>query len=58
LVVAERIPDSAARPRTLILSGLPAAERDRVVAAYANRGYEQRAERIRGDWAGLRLQPA
>lgn len=58
LEVAGRIPAAAPTPGTLIVSGLLATERDRVVAAYAARGYAARSERARGDWAGLRLEAA
>jgi ribosomal protein L11 methyltransferase len=42
-------------PRTLILSGLLAAEADRVAAAYAQRGHAARDRRVSGEWAALLL---
>jgi ribosomal protein L11 methyltransferase len=42
-------------PPTLILSGLLAAEADRVAAAYARRGHGERERQVSGDWAALLL---
>jgi ribosomal protein L11 methyltransferase len=45
-------------PPTLILSGLLAAEADRVAAAYAQRGHGERERRVSGEWAALWLARA
>jgi ribosomal protein L11 methyltransferase len=45
-------------PPTLILSGLLAAEADRVAAAYAQRGHAERERRVSGEWAALLLARA
>ena len=45
-------------PPTLILSGLLAAEADRVAAAYAQRGHGERERRVSGEWAALLLARA
>jgi ribosomal protein L11 methyltransferase len=45
-------------PRALVLSGLLASERQRVVDAFDAGGYEVAGERVRGDWAALRLLDA
>jgi len=46
---------SGPRPRALVLSGLLASERRRVIDAFGARGYAAAGERRRGDWAALRL---
>jgi ribosomal protein L11 methyltransferase len=57
LPLAERLPpEGPARPRGLILSGLLTAERERVVAAYADGGYAPAAQRQRGEWTALLLR--
>jgi ribosomal protein L11 methyltransferase len=48
-------PAIGSQPRALVLSGLLASERERVVDAFDARGYEIAGERVRGDWAALRL---
>ncbi|HKJ36570.1 MAG TPA: 50S ribosomal protein L11 methyltransferase [Solirubrobacterales bacterium] len=50
--------EDGARPSRLIVSGLLATERDRIVAAYAEIGYSPASERVRGDWAGILLEAA
>jgi ribosomal protein L11 methyltransferase len=42
-------------PARLVLSGLLAAEADRVAAAYARRGMVEAERRVRGEWAALAL---
>jgi ribosomal protein L11 methyltransferase len=53
--VAERL---ISTPRALVCSGLLAAERDGVAAAFRRRGLEVASERTAGDWAALALRPA
>jgi len=43
------------RPSALVLSGLLATERQRVLDALGAQGYRPAGERVRGDWAALRL---
>jgi ribosomal protein L11 methyltransferase len=50
--VAARTP-AGGDPRTLILSGLLATERERVVAAFGAGGFNVAGERRRGEWAAL-----
>jgi ribosomal protein L11 methyltransferase len=56
LVLAESVPDPP--PRTLIASGLLAAEADEIAAAFAARGLSERDRRVEGEWAALRLSSA
>jgi ribosomal protein L11 methylase PrmA len=46
------------RPDRLILSGILTEEADRVLAAFAARGYRQRARRRRAEWSALELESA
>ncbi|MHB8690804.1 MAG: 50S ribosomal protein L11 methyltransferase [Solirubrobacteraceae bacterium] len=48
-------PGAAARPRTVIASGMLAVEIDRVAAAFAQAGLEVAKQREHGEWAALLL---
>lgn len=56
LELAARIPIGAGTPRRLILSGMLAAEVERVGGAFEAAGCMVREARERGDWAALRIE--
>ena len=55
---AANLDPRAARPRTLIASGILTGEAERASQAFARRGLREAARRLDGDWAALLLERA